>query len=119
MNVELASKVYNHITEHPNNHTELHYGEQNELGTVASVAAYIGLFSGLCKIKNRSIVLTEEDNQEPDWTKTTQLLLDIPFSVAFRLTVLSNDEQAYKAIGYIANGKLPNWREIYNIFPMV
>ena len=117
MNVELAIKVYNHITSFPENYTELIWGEQTEKGTTAGIAGYVVLFSGLGKIKNGSIEITEIDNVKQDWVKITQEELQIPFSVAFRMCVLCNEEQAKKAIGYIATGKLPNWKEIYQLHP--
>ena len=115
MNTKLASEVVRHIEQYPQNHCELHWGEQTELGTVASIGGYICLFGGRAKVKNQAIVIGEiEGEVEQDFTKVTMQLLEIPYSVAFRMTVLSDEYTAFEALRSISMGKLPNWRYIWN-----
>lgn len=114
MNTKLASEVVRHIEQYPQNHCELHWGEQTELGTVASVAGFTALFGGRAKIKNQAIELAEVDNVAPDWVKVGQELLEIPFNTAFRMFILSDEYTALEALRSISLGKLPNWRYIWN-----
>jgi len=115
MNVKLASEVVRHIEQYPQNHCEDHLGEQTELGTVASVGGYICLFGGRAKVKNQAVVIGEiEGEVEQCFIKVTAELLEIPYSVAFRMTILSDEYTALEALRSVSMGKLPNWRYIWN-----
>lgn len=115
MNTKLASEVVRHIESYPDNYSQVHMGEQTELGTVASIGGYVCLFGGRAKVKNQAVVITQiEDQVEQCFIKTTAELLEIPYSVAFRMTILSDDYTAFEALRSISMGKLPNWRMIWD-----
>lgn len=115
VNTKLAGEALRHIEAYPQNYSQVHLGEQTEVGTVSSVAGYVCMFGGRAKVKNKFVVITQiEDMPEQDFIKTTAELLEIPFSVSLRMTLLSDDYTALEALRSISMGKLPNWRYIWN-----
>jgi hypothetical protein len=118
MNTKLAGEALRHIEAYPQNYSQVHLGEQTEVGTVSSVGGYVCMFGGRAKIKNQAVMISEiEGKVEQCFIKVTAELLEIPYSVSFRMNILSNDEQALEALRYIAKGELPNWREIRKLYP--
>lgn len=56
----------------------------------------------------------EKVDKFPDWDTTAQKLLGLDDNHSYTLFYIASDEEALEALKYMAEGKVPDWKVIFN-----